>query len=213
MTLGGRASATAVALAIACASLRPRIISAQDPRLTTRLDSTTRVAVLALIDSAKFNRLPTEPLVNKALEGAGKGAEGPRIVVAVRGLMTDMRQARSALGAKATPDEITAGANAVHGGVPAMDLTHLRAAAGRRRLSYPLTVLADLVALNVPVATAADIVVSLTKSGVRDADLATFQRNVRLDIEHGADPKTAATTRARGALLHAGPNPPAPRPD
>jgi hypothetical protein len=31
-----------------------------------------------------------------------------------------------------------------------------------------------------------------------------FQRNVRLDIENGADAATAAQTRARGAVLHGG---------
>jgi hypothetical protein len=38
---------------------------------------------------------------------------------------------------------------------------------------------------------------------VRDGDLALFQRNVRSDIDHGADPTVAATTRARGLARHA----------
>ena len=40
----------------------------------------------------------------------------------------------------------------------------------------------------------------LEKSGVKDTEFAMFQRNVRADIDHGADPTVAAQTRARGLL-------------
>jgi hypothetical protein len=48
------------------------------------------------------------------------------------------------------------------------------------------------------------VILSLAKAGLRDPDFTMFQRNVRLDIEHGADAATAAQTRARGAALHGG---------
>jgi hypothetical protein len=171
------------------------------------LDATTRVAVVALVDSARRLRLPTEPLVDKALEGEKKGADGTRIVTAVRGLSAELRSARGSLGSGASADEITAGANALHAGFPMRDLTRLSAAAqhaGRSRVTLPLTVATDLVARGVPVATASDVVLSLARAGLRDSELTLFQRNVRLDIEHGADAATAAQTRARGAVLHAG---------
>jgi hypothetical protein len=177
-----------------------------DARLA-RLDSRTRVAIAAIVDSARRLRLPTEPLVDKALEGEQKGAGGARIISAVRGLSAELRSARSSLGAGATADEITAGANALHAGMPMRDLARLRAAAqhaSRARVTLPLTVATDLIARGVPVATASDVVFSLTRAGLRDSELAIFQRNVRLDIERGADAATAAQTRARGAALHAG---------
>ena len=182
--------------------------SSNDARLS-RLDSATRFAVVALVDSARRLRLPTEPLVDKALEGEKKGADGSRIIFAVRGLSAELRSARGSLGPGATADEITAGANAIHAGIPMRDLTRLRAAAqqaGRIRLTLPLTVATDLVARGVPVATASDIVLALARAGLHDAEFTLFQRNVRLDIEHGADAATAAQTRARGAMLHAGRN-------
>ena len=172
-----------------------------------RLDSVARRSVGAIVDSARAAKLPTEPLVDKALEGAKKGAEGDRIVMAVRALSAELRSARAALGPDAGADEITSGANALHAGFQARDLTRLRAAgqhAGRRGVTLPLTVATDLVARSVPAPTALSIVLSLTRSGVRDADLSVFQRNVRLDIERGADHSTAAQTRARGAMLRAG---------
>jgi len=180
--------------------------SNSDSRLT-RLDATTRVAVAAVVDSARKTRLPTEPLVDKALEGARKGADGERIVAAVRSLFSELRTARVALGAGATSDEINAGANALHAGLPMRNLAQLRSAAqhaGRARVTLPLTVVTDLVARGVPIAVTSDIVLSLVRSGLRDADFGLFQRNVRLDIEHGADAATAAQTRARGAILHGG---------
>jgi hypothetical protein len=73
----------------------------------------------------------------------------------------------------------------------------------RRHLTVPLALATDLIARSVPATTAADLAVSLTQSGAHDAELMMFQRNVRLDIEHGADPSAAAQTRARGVLLRA----------
>jgi hypothetical protein len=174
-----------------------------DVRLT-RLDSTTRIIVAAVVDSARRTRLPTEPLVDKALEGAQKGADGNRIVTAVRGLYAELRSARAALGTGAAADEINAGANALHGGMPMRTLSQLRSVsqhAGRARVTLPLTVYTDLIARAVPPPVASDVVLSLARAGLRDGDYALFQRNVRLDIENGADAATAAQTRARGAAL------------
>lgn len=174
-----------------------------DVRLA-RLDSTTRLGVAAVVDSARRTRLPTEPLIDKALEGAQKGAEGTRIVTAVRGLYAELRSARAALGAGAATDEINAGASAIHAGMPMRTLTQLRSVsqhAGRARVTLPLTVYTDLIARTVPAAVASDVVLSLARAGLRDGDYAMFQRNVRLDIENGADAATAAQTRARGAAL------------
>lgn len=177
-----------------------------DARLA-RLDPATRVAVVALVDSARRLRLPTEPLVDKALEGEKKGADGGRIVTAVRGLSVELREARASLGTGASADEITAGANALHAGFAMRDLARLRTGAqgaGRARLTLPLTIATDLVARGVPIATASDVMLSLVRAGLRDSEFTLFQRNVRLDIERGADPATAAQTRARGAMLHTG---------
>ena len=66
--------------------LAPPRASAQDQRLAQRLDSTTAVAVQQIVDSARRVGLPTEPLVQKALEGSTLGASGPRIETAVSAL-------------------------------------------------------------------------------------------------------------------------------
>ena len=101
MTFAHRFAALAAPLAMLLAGVllggTPRIAHAQtaasDPRLG-RLDPGVRAAVVAIIDSARASGLPVEPLVDKALEGMSKGAPGPRIIVAVRGLAGKLGIAR-----------------------------------------------------------------------------------------------------------------------
>ncbi|HVZ77458.1 MAG TPA: hypothetical protein VG818_05720 [Gemmatimonadaceae bacterium] len=174
--------------------------SAQRPALGAAFDPATRAAIQSIVDSARADGLPADALVNKALEGAGKHAAGPRIVGAVRMLYGELAASREALGAASRRDEVTAGAQALHAGAATPDLHALRLAAGRRPLGMPLMVLTDLMSRGVPPETAAGIMDSLVRAGARDADLVAFQRNVRLDVDRGAAPAAAATTRVRGAL-------------
>jgi hypothetical protein len=66
-------------------------------------------------------------------------------------------------------------------------------------------VLTDLIGRGVPIPTATNTVLQLARSGTKDADLALFQRNVRADIDRGAAPSVAATTRARGLVVRTTP--------
>src|SRR5205823_473727 len=79
--------------------------TAQDARLKSRLDGPTLTAVTSIIDSARTAKLPTAPLVDKALEGAAKGSDGLGIVTAVRQLSVRMSSAKRSLGSAATADE------------------------------------------------------------------------------------------------------------
>ncbi|HEY2065534.1 MAG TPA: hypothetical protein VGG84_06215 [Gemmatimonadaceae bacterium] len=193
--------AAALATAVATAS-------AQDPRIGMRLDAPTRAALVALVDSARAQGLPVEPLMEKMYEGYGKGADGPRIVAAVRSLALEMASAHRALGTVASADEIKAAASAMHAGVPAVELGKMKKESSklRRSLTLPFTVLADIVSRGVPVQTAANAIRSLVGAGARDTDINTFQRNVSEDIELGAPPAAAAETRAKGAVPPAKPD-------
>ena len=174
--------------------------SGADPRLAARLDKPTYVAVNALVDSARAAKLPTAPLVDKALEGAAKGSDGPKIVTAVQQLRVRMTSARTVLGASSTPDEIRAASTAMEAGVSDRDLARVKAATGKHAVTMPLAVLTDLIGRQIDATTATNLVIQLEKSGVKDPELALFQRNVRADIDRGADPTVAAQTRARGLL-------------
>jgi hypothetical protein len=171
---------------------------AQDPRIGTRLDAPSRAAITALVDSARAQGLPVEPLMEKVYEGIGKGADGPRVVAAVRSLTLEMASAHRALGTVASADEIKAAASAMHAGVPAVELGKMKKQSGlRRSLTMPFTVLADIVSRGVPVEAGVNAIRSLVGAGAKDADLSKFQRNVSVDIEQGAPPAAAAETRAK----------------
>ncbi len=194
-----RPARSLVTLSLACAALASA--GAQDPRIGNRLDAPTRAAISALVDSARAQGIPIGPLMEKVDEGVAKGADGPRIVAAVRSLTVEMAGAHRALGTVASADEIKAAASAMHAGVPAVELGKMKKESKlRRSLTLPFTVLADIVSRGVPVQTAANAVRSLVGAGARDADINKFQKNVSEDIQQGAPPAAAAETRAKGAV-------------
>src|SRR5207244_10477094 len=172
-----------------------RRAAGQQPDLRLeRLDAATRPAVAALVDSARRALRPTEPLVQRALEGATKRASGDLIVAAVRRFAVDLGHARDALGSTASPAELTAGAAALRAGASPTILTQLRQTR-REPLTMPLAVLADLVASGVPVDSAAAAVLALAAQA-RDADLVEFRRAVERDIALGAPPASATAAAA-----------------
>ena len=176
-------------------------VEAQDPRIGNRLDAPTRKALTALVDSAKAQGIPVEPLMKKVYQGLAMGADGARIVTAVRSLTVEMANAQRELGTVATTDELKAAASAVHAGVPPVELGKMKKQSGlRRSLTLPFTVLADIVSRGVPVQTAVNAIRSLVGAGARDRDISEFQRNVQVDVEKGAPPAAAAETRAKGAV-------------
>jgi len=200
-----------LARALVALTLTAPAARAQDPSLAAKLDRPTLLAVTAIIDSARAQKLPTKPLRDKALEGAAKGSDGPKIIVAVHQLSIRMGSAKRALRPGAGTDEIKAAAGALDAGVSVHDLARLQAAAGKRPVTMSLAVLTDLIGREVPIPTATDLVLQLERSGVKDGELSLFQRNVRADIDRGADPAAAATTRARGLVQRGGGAPTSPR--
>lgn len=191
------------ACVIGAGAFAPRA-AAQDPRLG-RLDPMTRATVAALVDSAREAGLPTEALVQRALEGATKGAAGDVIAAAVRRLALDLNHARDALGPGAPAAELVAGAAALRAGASVPALVKLRQARRAPPLIVPLAVLTDLVASGVPVDSAAAAVLVL-EARINDADLLDFRRAVERDIALGAPPAaaTAAAVVAISVQLNAG---------
>ncbi len=173
-------------------------VAVQDPRLE-RLDPDTRSAVAAVADSANGVGLPAEPIIQRALEGATKGASGARIVAAVRRLALDLGTARSALGTSASAPELEAAVAALRAGATPQVLAHLRDVR-RPPLTMALSVLADLVAGGVPADSAAAAVLALAPKA-RDADLVEFRRAVERDIALGAPPGAATSVRLNAGGL------------
>lgn len=175
---------------------------AQDALLRARMDPETYASVRVLVDSAVKAGLPARPIEDKALEGASAGATGPVIIAAIRAYTRQLGAAYAVLGRDASIDELRAAVGVVDAGVPGRDLARIRASAEKdRSIATALTVIGDIVVRGVPVATATNLVISLLRARVKDAELLDFDRAVRIDIANGADPATAAAARARGTIL------------
>ncbi|MGE0354614.1 MAG: hypothetical protein AB7Q69_15465 [Gemmatimonadales bacterium] len=160
-------------------ALIPSLAAAQDdPRLATRLAPDVRAEVEAIIDSSRTDSLPVEPLVQKALEGASKGASGPMIIAAVRALAENLRSARTALGPGSTEQELVSGAAALRAGAPETVLRELRRARTRGRLAVPLAVLTDLVAQGVPVEQAWQSVLELARTEAKDDEFLRLKQRI-----------------------------------
>lgn len=211
--MNDRRSAMGVLLVVLLA-LAPRAAASQEPRLTV-LSGIYRAQVEAILDSARARDLPVEPLVDRALEGASKGADGERIVGAVRRLYGELAVARDALGVRSRGAEIVSGASALRAGASAGDLRRLRELRGDQSLTVAAAVLADLVAVGVPADTAIAAVLALAEV-VDDAEYIALRQSVERDIALGASPTAALGVRlgsgaAGDALLQSpaeGPNVP-----
>jgi hypothetical protein len=179
-----RSAATFAVLVMLVPTVAP--LHAQDRRLAERLDPVTSNAVQQLVDSARSLELPTEPLVQKALEGSTLGAGGDRIRAAVGALLGQLGRARGALGPAATEAELTAGAGALRAGLTTETLQHLRSLRQGRPLVVPLSVLTDLVAEGMTADLAARSVFDLVRSGRPDDDFVALRRRVQTELRSGA---------------------------
>lgn len=168
-------------------------------RFENRLDPRTREAVERLIDSARAEGIPPEPLVDKALEGASKRAPADVLLKAVRGLAIDLAAARQLLGTGSLAGELSAGAGALRAGVDGNVLRRLRSDRPGQPLVVAIGVLTDLVSRGVPAPVASKSVLALTKAGVADERLLAFRRDVERDIGIGAPPAAATVLNASSA--------------
>ena len=169
-----------------------------DPRLAMRLDAKTSEAVAAIVDAARQEGIPTEPLINRALEGASKRAAGDVIVAVVRSWVGDLRRARQALGTSATEAEIDAGAKALRAGVRVQELQRLGQAKAGVRYAMALDVMSYVINRGVPPDTAARVVVSLVLASATDEQLTTLRADIERDIVGGTPAALAASARGMG---------------
>jgi hypothetical protein len=188
-------------------ALSATVAEGQDPRLEARLPAAARSAVASIVEQARAQGLPTEPLVQRALEGASRNSSAERIQEAVRDLAGRLHRAQSVLGREASEAELVSAAGALNVGLDEADLSRLRSAAGGTPLTQPLVTLADLLQRGVPRDTATSAVLAFLRAGVTADGYAQLRRSVAHDIRQGASPSSAAHTRAQGVLLERRPPP------
>lgn len=171
--------------------------SAQDTAALARLDTQSRYQIEVLMDSAARLGLPPEALMSKTLEGISKGASPRRIVQVVRKHFDALREARTALGAEISLDELSAAAGALQSGVPRTSLATLHTTRKGNSILMPLVVLSDLVSRGVPPDDATSAIINMSQRGALDSDFAGLRRGVETDILSGASPATALDRRTR----------------
>jgi hypothetical protein len=161
-------------------------------RLEGRVPAPVVLVVDSLAADAAARALPTEPLVQKALEGGAKGVPADRIIAAVRTVHARLAVAAAALqsaGAAPAAAAVEAGAFALTAGLSADDVRALaQAAAGDPVLA--LRVGGTLAALGVPAEDAVALVVSTVQT--EGGDVATLPQAVQSAISRGATPAQAA---------------------
>lgn len=160
-------------------SIPPSESTAQDPRLSARLDSTTLPKVEAVLVTAQRRGLPVEPLVQKALEGASKGAPGARIVTAVESMLADLTRAQQGLGRRASADDLVAGAAALRAGATLEMVGQLRRTEPDGGVAVPLAVFADLVAGGMTVNAAWHSVEDLAQRGGDEEEFLKLRERLR----------------------------------
>ena len=194
-------------------------LAAQSPhaRLEGRVPAAALPGIDSLIARAAAESLPTEPLVQKALEGGAKAIPVDRLVNGVRHGLVQLRDAR-AIVTRTTPTgaaldgDVAAVAAALARGLDPSLVERLLAAAPAEQPGPVLHAAADLVAHGFPADSAADLLQTAQREGLRGARLldVAVAASHELQREGGGDRTPAeALARVRAML----PNiPAAPRP-
>jgi hypothetical protein len=171
-------------------------------------------AVTEAVAEAERRSLPTEPLVQKAVEGVAKNAAPARIVAAVRALLDRLGLAATALqqAGVATPDpaSIESGAFALSAGLKTDEVATLaRGASESHAISVTLQVAGTLAASGVPAAQVVELISLALKSGDPPGKLLSLPAQVQAAVARGATPAAAAAGLARAAEARARrPDPP-----
>ncbi len=159
-----------------------------DQRLAARFPASVALRLWTLIDSASQERLPTEPLVLRALEGGAKGVPADRIQTALTRLVGGLRRAAAVLGVETPASDLTTAASALQTGLEPIRLLELRTLRGDRSLTVPVGAYLDLVAQGAVPDRAWQRVIDLAR---RKADDRDYERIDPADLvaRHPEDPR------------------------
>ncbi len=212
-----RSALTPILLLAAGALAAPRTLSAQADgglaRARAALSATAGAELATAVDQARGEGLPTEPLVDKALEGIAKHVPPERIIAVVRSLHTQLMEARAVLATNAAtppqPDAIAGVADALRRGVPEAALRDLASAGDGAGIAIESHVLADLLERGVPVKDAVDVLAAWRARGRDPGQLRNLPAAVENLMRGGKGPAeaaadVAATVRAGHVLLGPG---------
>ncbi len=153
--------------------------------------------VEAIADRAERDGIPRRLVLDKALEGAAKGASGEQVLTALSEWVDQLRAARGLVGRAAAPDVLVAAVEALRRGAGRQDVRAL-GSARPPDLPMALLLLGDLAEEGVPGGAARALVEEALAAGWRGDGLLSLSAAVRREVRGGAAPREAAeTVRAR----------------
>ena len=174
-------------------------LMAQDvgARLDGHVQPEVRRAVQEIAADAAAHGLPTEPLVQKAIEGGAKRVPAERLIAAVRALAGRLAGAWDAVRAggleSPTADVVEGGADGLSAGLSAGYVSELvRASRAPYDPALVLRVAATLAALGVPPKQTVQLVEGMIKDGGSPSDLLGLPGEVQAGVADGATPEQAA---------------------
>ena len=162
-----------------------------------------------LLADARDRGLPTEPLLDKALEGSAKGVPAERVLAVLAQLSTGLGRARAILaedGSPPVPADVVAVADGLRRGVPERAVSRLRTEAGPDEpIALAVHTLADLLDRGVPVDAALDVLTAWRSHGAQPTDLAELPAAVERLVRQGSLPSQAAEAVAAAVRAGRGP--------
>ncbi len=190
-------------------------LAAQSVRV--RLEGRVPAAAMAIVDSlvqqATQENLPTEPLVQKALEGGAKHVSVERIVAAVQLRLVQMRDARTLLvragHGPLTAAEVMAVSGTLKRGVPGPVVERLVVALPNESRGSALHAEADLVAHGFDPDSSAGLLVEATRRSLRGGRLLDVSAAVLHELQRGhTRPEALALVRLQLPNVPPAPKPP-----
>ena len=184
-------------------------------RLTGHVPSVTLPALDSIVEDAARAGLPTEPLIQKALEGGAKGVAPDRLVAAVGASAAQLRSASALLQSagearRNDPAEVTAVAAALSRGVSADGVARLTEVLPGEPTGPALHAVADLVGHGFAEDSSVDLMMAAVQTGLRGLRFLDVAAAAVQDLQRGRS-HAAALAHVRALLPHV-PAPPRPAP-
>ena len=186
-------------------------------RLEGRVPSNVVTVVDSIATALAERSLPSEAVIQKALEGGAKGVAADRIMAAAIAVATRIEVAAAAVGRGGlapTVPVVEAATFALSAGMPARGVEDVASAEVMtpNDAAVALSTSGTLVALGVPPDAVTVLVVANIRAGVRGAELAALARELQQNMARGATPAQSAEGLTRAAAARGRRGPPPDRP-
>ena len=168
----------------------PLAAQSERDRLEGRVPAAAIPTVDSLVQLATREDLPTEPLVQKALEGGAKHQPAGRIAAAAQAMLGQLRDARALLvragdAPPATAAEVTTIYAALKRGLPTLVVERIVAALPQEPRGSALHAVADLATHHFEPDSAAALIIGAARQGLRGERLLDVSTAVLHEVQRG----------------------------